>query len=479
MVALGAGLLNSDVTSKDRTGISNDFEGEGLKTWAGRWEVIPSAAGKGVVEMDSKAFHSAPYSLKITPNKNNTYEGFGVFKALDVASLQGMEVTVSAYAKAVGLEDDAAAGILLKTDKQNWVVIPRVEDGDFVRVDKSFIISDSIPEAVLLVLVNSKKGKVWIDDLDVSVGDTGDVRRDALVVDEGTYVDRINTPGWQDSGFISPDGTELYFAYSPYAQKDFLDIARGKISEKDVESRGPIREGSHGPLILETYKSVRKADGMWGRPTGININTNYSLASAKLSFDGSELFYSIRDYPENIGPADIYVSKKLEDGNWGPPVNLGPNVNSRYLDDTPCVTADGNTLYFARNRFGEALGWEIMVSKRVDGTWTKSEPLPPPINEKNVERSANHQPFVTADGKELYFTRVVNLYRSFLQADGSWGKPEKIYNRFAGHASVTADGRWLYFIAFKDKKAKDRHNFTIWYAERQKDGSWGEPVPVD
>jgi len=65
--------------------------------------------------------------------------------------------------------------------------------------------------------------------------------------------------------------------------------------------------------------------------------------------------------------------------------------------------------------------------------------------------------------------------------DGSWGKPIKVFPRLpvSGHASVTADGRYLYFLTVKDKKSLKREHWTIWYSERRKDGSWGKPKPVD
>ena len=70
-------------------------------------------------------------------------------------------------------------------------------------------------------------------------------------------ITKINTVGWQDSVFISPDGNELYFAYMPYTQINFMDIYFGRISEEEVQRRGPIRPGNHGNFNFDTYKAVR------------------------------------------------------------------------------------------------------------------------------------------------------------------------------------------------------------------------------
>lgn len=293
-------------------------------------------------------------------------------------------------------------------------------------------------------------------------------------------ITKINTVGWQDSVFISPDGNELYFAYMPYTQPVFMDIYFGRISEEDVQRRGPIRPGNHGNMNFDTYKAVRNEDGTWGTPINLNINSYYHLYSAKLSFNGNELYYAIRDYDKNYGADDIYVSKKLFDGSWGPPENLGPNINTRFREDHPSLSSDGQTLYFTRNE-QEYLGIEIMVSKKVNGKWTMAEKLPQPVNQLNPESKANHQPFITSDGQTLYFTRMWKLHKSDSQSDGTWSEPISVFPDLdvSGHASVTADGRYLYFLTVKDTESFERMELSIVYSERQEDGGWGEPIFID
>ena len=465
------------------------FEEKGERGLPRGWNVVPHHVGRGEANMDDKIVHSGKYSLRLSPNKKNTPEGFGVYIILDRSIVRGKEVTISGFGRLEGMmeNDKNVATLVFKTDKANWLVVPKTVENTFIPFSKTFSVADSIPEAAILLLVGGTKGKVWFDDLSITVSQglpakSGPATKSiTLKPSEGEYVNKINTNGWQDSAFISPDGQELFFSYLRYAQNDFMDIYQGKISERDVKIKGPIRPGSHGTMNFETYKAVRNKDGTWGKPINLNINSPYHLYSAKLSFDGNELYYALRDYPKNYGEDDIYVSKKLPDGNWGPPENLGPNINTKYREDTPCLSSDGKTLYFGRNTIGETYGWEIMVSNRVDGKWKKAERVALPVNESNLKTTANYQPFVTADGKDLYFTRIQQLYRSERRPDGTWGKPTEVFPSLpvSGHASVTADGRYLYFLTVKDKESLKRQHFTIWYAERQKKGTWGEPKPVD
>ena len=113
--------------------------------------------------------------------------------------------------------------------------------------------------------------------------------------------------------------------------------------------------------------------------------------------------------------------------------------------------------------------------------WSQPKRVSPPINESNPTKTANYQPFITFDGKEFYFTRVQQLMLSNRRPAGGWGEPRRVFPQFpaCGHASVTADGRHLYFLAAKDKASLKRQHWTIWHATRQRDGTWDEPQLVD
>ena len=61
------------------------------------------------------------------------------------------------------------------------------------------------------------------------------------------------------------------------------------------------------------------------------------------------LFFA-SDRPGGHGRSDIWVSLEGEDGAWGAPVNLGPDVNSALDETTPSLSSDGSRLFFASNR---------------------------------------------------------------------------------------------------------------------------------
>lgn len=64
------------------------------------------------------------------------------------------------------------------------------------------------------------------------------------------------------------------------------------------------------------------------------------------SADGKTIYFS-SERPEGLGKLDIYKSEMQPNGNWGPAVNLGPAINTKDDDDSPFISHDGKTLYFA------------------------------------------------------------------------------------------------------------------------------------
>ncbi len=58
---------------------------------------------------------------------------------------------------------------------------------------------------------------------------------------------------------------------------------------------------------------------------------------------------------------------------WSVPLNLGPVVNSPYLDSCVTISKNGLSLFFFSTRYAKAnnVGWHLYVSRRanVDAPW--------------------------------------------------------------------------------------------------------------
>ena len=134
------------------------------------------------------------------------------------------------------------------------------------------------------------------------------------------------------------------------------------------------------------YYSDLKNNGTWTKLRPLfkkeEVNTNAwetSFYGFATTVADNELFVvSDRDVGE--GGRDIYVSKKKKDGTWGGLENLGPVINSKYDEDGPYITPDGNTMYFSSNGHNSMGGFDLFRSMRIDGKWTEVQNLGAPLN---------------------------------------------------------------------------------------------------
>ena len=157
------------------------------------------------------------------------------------------------------------------------------------------------------------------------------------------------------------------------------------------------RPGGQGNLDL--WRSRRNAGGDWQTPEnlGANVNTTSWESGHFITADGRYLYFA-SNCAGSEGYGDIWYCE-LTNGVPGPKVNLGPPINSPYLDCCPAITADGNTLYFGSDRAGGYGQDDIWVSVKSGGAWGQ------PVNLGDVvNTSGNECPrWVSADGQTLVF----------------------------------------------------------------------------
>ncbi len=109
------------------------------------------------------------------------------------------------------------------------------------------------------------------------------------------------------------------------------------------------------------------------------VNFDYYQNHAYLTKDGKTLLFT-SDADNGLGGIDIYKSVKGSDGTWGKPENLGSNINTAYDEDSPYLTEDEQTLYFASKGHPGYGNYDIYKSVLVNGQWSKPENLKMPIN---------------------------------------------------------------------------------------------------
>lgn len=110
-----------------------------------------------------------------------------------------------------------------------------------------------------------------------------------------------------------------------------------------------------------------------------SINFDYYQDHAYLSKDGNVLLFT-SEAEEGLGNIDIYKSVKGSDGQWSAPANLGKTINTPYDEDSPYLSDDGQTLYFASKGHPGYGSYDIYKSTLENGEWSSPENLGQPIN---------------------------------------------------------------------------------------------------
>ncbi|MDR3287732.1 MAG: OmpA family protein [Prevotellaceae bacterium] len=177
----------------------------------------------------------------------------------------------------------------------------------------------------------------------------------------------------------------------------FVDNAANVNKDDIFNSRLYVMERNSKELALPTFAKYEK------------------IGSPYISKDGSEFYFTESGTVSSvlkkgllssgtiIHPLQIHISKKGANGEWGEPVPFQHNLATASSGD-PCLSPDGEYLYFASDRAGGHGGIDIYRSKRnSDGTWGEPENLGDKINTSGDERF----PRFNSKGN-LYFSSTTN-----------------------------------------------------------------------
>ncbi|MCB9284466.1 MAG: tetratricopeptide repeat protein [Lewinellaceae bacterium] len=146
------------------------------------------------------------------------------------------------------------------------------------------------------------------------------------------------------SAHFSADGEEIYFT-------------------SNAPGSGKGRDDA-GLLRLQILHARRLPGHRgWTDPLPISINSEeYSVMHPCLSADARRLFFA-SDMPGGYGGLDLYYVEMIQ-GVWGPPINLGPSVNTTGNEVFPYFAPDG-AFYFSSDGWGGLGGLDIF-STRLD-----------------------------------------------------------------------------------------------------------------
>ena len=163
----------------------------------------------------------------------------------------------------------------------------------------------------------------------------------------------LNSPGNEETAGLSADGTYLFLFVDSYDKK------------------------------MQTYCAIQKGKSFMGlQSLGSNVNIGGKGANgATVSPDKKTLIFSSKGSGGETG-YDLYMCKVMPSGAWGPATKLPDNINTKYDEDFPNFSPDGNSLYFASVGHNSMGGFDIFKTEynKAENKWSEPVNLGYPIN---------------------------------------------------------------------------------------------------
>lgn len=227
------------------------------------------------------------------------------------------------------------------------------------------------------------------------------------------------------------------------------------------------------PLAPESAPSLTQGQwSPWSAAVPVDgVNTTASEMRAALSKDGTSLYFH-SDRPGR-GATDLWVSRRdCADCLWETPVNLGDLVNTPDNEGGPALSRDEHWLFFHSNRPGGSGGNDIWASYRSDVhddlAWGPPVNLGPGVNSAAGESQPS---FLENEGgrAHLFFARA-GIHMSEMQDDGTWGQAAAI-DALAGFNGPSIHPNGLEIYVFRASR--------IWHASREApDAPWSAPLAL-
>ncbi|MBI3502988.1 MAG: PD40 domain-containing protein [Bacteroidetes bacterium] len=269
--------------------------------------------------------------------------------------------------------------------------------------------------------------------------------------------------------------------YEKFLLKPSENAEMNKLAELGIKNCDFAIPAMENPV---PFKPVNAGDG---------INSPSDEYFPSITAD-EQMFLFTRKVPRKDGEGkqeDFYVSEKIPDGTWGTAYSIGPKINTEGNEGAPCLSPDGQLLFFVacESDYGYGAGrqgygsCDIFYSFKNGNDWSAPQNASSPLNSRWWET----QPSFSSDGKTLYFIRGImnskgkketDIYSSILKSDGKWTNPVKLSDKIntpyeEESVFIHPDNQTLYFSS---NGHPGMGGMDIFMSRRQANGEWGDAV---
>ncbi|MBA3665392.1 MAG: PD40 domain-containing protein [Bacteroidetes bacterium] len=288
---------------------------------------------------------------------------------------------------------------------------------------------------------NTSKDKENGDEADVLLSQCQNAKKmiaTPLAVEVTNLGPDVNSKYDDKNPCITADGSKLVFTTRRPESTN---------SELDAEGDGKYFED----IFISNYDSAGKKFGKADEVPG-SINTKAHDACTSISADGKQIFLYKNDINDKESRGgDVFVSK-VNSGKWKTPEPIGKPIASSYWEGGACISPDGKKYFFTSERPGGFGGSDIWMVERINKKeWGKPVNLGSDVNTKFDEAGM----FLAPDGKTLFFCsngpNTMGSYDVFKTVNngGKWSTPVNLgypINSSAkeGQLTISADARYAY-----------------------------------
>lgn len=137
--------------------------------------------------------------------------------------------------------------------------------------------------------------------------------------------------------------------------------------------------GVNEPKVQYNICRSKYVNGKFTKPELLNrrINSKYQDYTPFVAPDESYLIFSSVNRPDGYGSGDLYISFKDSNNEWSMPINMGKDINTKYNERFPSVSADGKYLFFISNiKKKENVGnLSVPQNRYCDVYWVSTEKI--------------------------------------------------------------------------------------------------------
>jgi hypothetical protein len=280
----------------------------------------------------------------------------------------------------------------------------------------------------------------------------------------------VNFDGLDYAPTISADGRTLFFVSNREGSKEdeFGDYSHDFWAAKKENRLDTV---FNAPFNIDTTTIYGKQ----------GVNTTLNEGAASIAADRQSLYFTGCNRPDGLGDCDLYRTS-IEGDQWGRPMNLGRNVNSKIFDSQPSIAPDQSRIYFVSTRVGPNsegdnkpdemdiwyCDWDYDIEE-----WGPAKNLEA-INTKGQEVS----PFIAADNATLFFASNghtpnygdLDFYvTKYDPISDSWSKPQNLgtpINTEGKEQFITlpASGDIIYFSSTREDLKGYQGSYDIFMA---------------